>query len=172
MRNLQVVDRPRAAAAQSVALDRLTRAVSVVSASADGSPHAATIDSFTVVSSDPALVMVSLTRGSTMLDVIDRAQSFAVSLLAYDQQALARRFASRSRGRGAAQFEGVAVSVGYWTSAPLLRGALAWFECEVHSRVVAGDHVIVMGSLLESSVGPSDRGALLRQDRDYRSLPA
>jgi flavin reductase len=164
------MDRPSAPATQAGALDRLPRAISVVSASADGTPHAATIDSFTVVSTEPALVMVSLTRGSRMLDVIERAQSFVVSVLAVDQEHLARRFASRNRGLGAAQFDGVEVSAGYWTKALLLRGAVAWFECEVHSQVVAGDHVIVMGSLLESSVGRGDKPALLRQDRSYRAL--
>jgi flavin reductase (DIM6/NTAB) family NADH-FMN oxidoreductase RutF len=104
-----------------------------------------------------------------MLDFIERAGSFAVSVLACDQEHLARRFASRSRGRGDGQFKGVDVSLGPWTKAPLLHGALAWFECEMHSRVVAGDHVMVLGSPLESTLGRKDKPALLRQDKVYRA---
>ena len=117
VRDLQVIDRPPATPTRAGALDRLTRAICVVSASSDGIPHAATIDSFTFVSTEPAVAMVSLTTGSTMLDVIERAGAFAVSVLAYDQEVLARHFGSRSRGFGWAQFEGVDVSPGRWTNA-------------------------------------------------------
>jgi flavin reductase (DIM6/NTAB) family NADH-FMN oxidoreductase RutF len=167
VRNLQVAARPSLVPTEATALDRVTRAISVVTASAEGIPHAATIDSFTAVSGEPSLVMVSLTQGSTMLDFIERAGSFAVSVLAFDQEALARRFASRNRGLGFAQFEEVDISTGPWTKAPLLHGCLAWFECELHSLVAAGDHQLVIGSLLEGSVG-QNKPALLRQNRAYQ----
>jgi len=166
VRDIQVATRPVLVPSRATALDRLTRAICVVTTSADGTPHAATIDSCTAVSAEPALVLISLTNGSTMLDFIERAGTFAVSVLAFDQEPLARRFASRSRGLAFTQFAGVDVSIGPWTKAPLLHGCLAWFECELHSTVAAGDHQLVIGSVLEGSVGHGGP-ALMRQDRSY-----
>lgn len=167
MSQVQVADRSETAPVTAGQLDRLARAIVVVSASAEDVPHATTIDSFTFVSADPVLALVSLTRGSTMLDLISRAGTFAVSVLASDQEPLARRFASRNRGIGDAQFIGVTHSKGLQTRAPLLHGALAWFEFEACQPIVVGDHVMVLGSLLQALCGRDDRPALLRQDRSY-----
>jgi flavin reductase (DIM6/NTAB) family NADH-FMN oxidoreductase RutF len=36
------------------------------------------------------------------------------------------------------------------------------------SQVVAGDHVMILGALLESTLGENDKPALLRHDRVYQ----
>lgn len=151
-------------------LDRLTRAVSVVSVRDGTTPHAVTVDSLTSVSADPPLVLVSLLAGSRTLDLVRRSGLFGASLLASDQAQLARWFASRRRGAGAAQFTSVPCWQGSRSGAPLLLGALAWLECRLASEVPAGDHVLVIGAVLDAV--PCDRGGLplLRQDRTYRSL--
>ena len=172
MSDLQVAERPLMSSGTTHALDLLTRAVSVVSAQVDGIPHAATIDSFTIVSTHPTVGMVSLNIGSTMLGFIERAGSFAVSLLADDQEWLSRRFASRSRGVGEAQFDGVAYVLGLWTGAPLIGGALAWFEFRLEDQVRVGDHWLMLGDLLSATSEDQGMRPLLRHHRAYTSVDA
>lgn len=151
-------------------LDRLTRAVSVVSVRTDATVHAVTVDSLTCVSTDPSMVLVSLRAGSRMLDLVRRSGLFGVSLLASDQAEVARWFASRRRGTGAGQFASVPCWDGTCSGAPLLTGALAWLECRVDRDVPAGDHLLVIGTVLEVIDGGWGRRPLLRHDRTYRGL--
>ncbi len=77
------------------------------------------------------------------------ARRFAVSVLAEDQEALARRFASRSADR----FAGVA-----WHARtgepPLLDGAIAHFLCTKTTDYRVGDHELFVGRVDEARFHP------------------
>jgi len=165
-----------------LAFGRLTRAVSVLTTGAAPEQwHGTTIDSLTLVSAGPPLVLVSVGHGSRTALLVGAAGAFAVSVLAADQVGVARWFASRRRGSGAAQFAaaaqltggaahtgGVGHRAGPHTGAPLLAGALAWLECAVVSLSRAGDHTLVLGEVRDAVAGDSPRAApLLRQAGGY-----
>lgn len=155
------------------ALDHLPRAVSVLTANAAGALHGTTVDSLTSVSDDPPLVLVSLRAGSRMLAALELAGAFGVSVLASDQEHLARRFASRRRGDGGAQFAGVGCSLGARAGAPLLAGGVARLECRVESLTPAGDHVLVLGRVEAAEAGGPGAVPLLRLRRMFsRPAPA
>jgi len=118
--------------------------IGVVTALADGAvPVGMAVTSFTSVSLDPPLVAFCPDKGSTSWPQIEGARRFCVNLLAEDQEAVCRAFATR----GADKF----ASVEYVVSAngvPVLKGALASIECDVHSVIEGGDHWIVLGRVL------------------------
>lgn len=130
--------------------------VTVVGGSdADGVPFGLTVNSFTSVSLDPPLVLVCIGHGSTWHDELAKAQCFAVSVLAADQQETAVRFAQEpSKGR----FDDVPWTRGE-NGSPILRGVVAWMECAVRTVIDGGDHSILIGQIDRSGV--SDRPALL-----------
>jgi flavin reductase (DIM6/NTAB) family NADH-FMN oxidoreductase RutF len=134
------------------------------------SPHGMTANSFTSVSLEPPRVLVCVDRDATMHGRLAAAGRFAVSVLAADQEDIARHFARRGRARGAAEFDGVEWLPGMCTGAPLIGGALAWFECAVWRRYDGGDHSIVVGELL-SAARPARHDALLFYGGRYRALP-
>jgi len=41
------------------------------------------------------------------------------------------------------------------TGSPVLDDCLAWFDCEVHERVDAGDHQVVIGKVAAFGVAPN-----------------
>jgi flavin reductase (DIM6/NTAB) family NADH-FMN oxidoreductase RutF len=108
----------------------------------DGGFIGLTANSFNALSLDPALVLWSLGRGSASLDAFISAEHFAVSVLATDQMDLARRFAKPFPDR----FAGVGVHRGLG-GAPLIEGALAWFECHTRVHYEQGDHVLFIGEV-------------------------
>jgi flavin reductase (DIM6/NTAB) family NADH-FMN oxidoreductase RutF len=59
-----------------------------------------TINSFSSLSLEPPLVLWALNLGSPSLGAFDRAQYFAVNILAEDQVELSRRFASPAHNGG------------------------------------------------------------------------
>jgi flavin reductase (DIM6/NTAB) family NADH-FMN oxidoreductase RutF len=131
---------------------RFATGVSVVTAGIDDSVRGSTVSAFCLVSRDPALVSVCLRRGSGLLDLIRRHDRFTVNVLGSGQSTVARHFASRVRGAGREQFDGIG-----WTSGeagePRLTGTLCWLHCRPCARVAAGDHELVLARVLSLGEG-------------------
>ncbi len=125
--------------------------VSVVTClSAQGQPVGLTINSFSALSLAPQLILWSLREQSPLADCFVEGHPFTVHMLAADQQALARQFASPLADR----FTGVR-----WHSgphgAPRLAGALAVLDCRVWQRQRAGDHLLLIGEVLHHEATPA-----------------
>jgi flavin reductase (DIM6/NTAB) family NADH-FMN oxidoreductase RutF len=144
-------------------LRRVPTAVAILAAHAGDTVRATTVSSITSVSRDPALVGVCLANGSRTLDLVRSAQSFALSVLAADQDDLAARFAEAERPAGPGQFAGVPHHLS--PSGPVIDAAAAWIGCSVHSIHRCGDHHIVLGEV-DLAVG-TDRNPLVRHDGAY-----
>ena len=122
-------------------LGRFASGVTVVTArDANDRDHGMTVSAFCSVSLDPPLVLVCIGHDASMHGVMARAPCFGVSILAEDQEALARRFADHRSDR----FDGVPHSRGRLAVA-LIDGATARLECTVLERFEAGDHTVVIG---------------------------
>jgi flavin reductase (DIM6/NTAB) family NADH-FMN oxidoreductase RutF len=112
----------------------------------DGQPTGFTANSFSSVSLDPPLVSVSIARSAFGISHFTDGSSLAINVLAENQRDLSNRFASR----GIDKFAGVRWSAGL-TGAPRLEGVVAWFDCENFQQVDAGDHVILIGRVVDYS---------------------
>lgn len=116
-------------------------AVTVVAGlDAEGGARGVTIGSFVSISLDPTLVGFFIGAQSRTWPVIADAGHFCVNVLAKDQEELCWRFA----GEDGHRFDGLDWSMSPGGS-PLLAGAVAWVDCEVHSTVAVGDHDLVVG---------------------------
>jgi flavin reductase (DIM6/NTAB) family NADH-FMN oxidoreductase RutF len=112
-----------------------------------GDPAGMVVGSFTSVSLDPPLVAYLPTRASNSYARLRTSKHFCVNILAADQQELCERFASRTGDK----FDGIS-----WRPAasgsPILPGTVGWIDCEVAEEVEGGDHMIVVGQVLELAV--------------------
>lgn len=106
----------------------------------DGLPRGMTANSFTSVSLDPPLLLVCIGKSASSFPAFDAADCFAVNILHEHQKDVASAFASKS----VSKFDAVAHDIVH-TGAPVLSDCLTWFDCTVHSRVDAGDHMIIIG---------------------------
>ncbi|WP_063740023.1 flavin reductase family protein [Amycolatopsis jejuensis] len=142
-------------------LGQFATGVTVVTYELDGAARGITVNSFTSVSMDPPLVLVSLALTSKAAQALDRS-GFVVNILAAEQEAVAKQFCGTSADSPAAQWETDC-------RIPRLAGTVAWIECEPHTRTNAGDHVLVLGRVVDHLT--YDRDALVFQSGRYRSLP-
>ena len=101
-----------------------------------------TASSFNSVSLTPPLVLWSLGHRASNLPLFHAGTHYVVNVLAADQLDLCQRFAS-GQGDRFAQTDHTLGQAGL----PILRGALAWFECHNRSRYEEGDHVIFVGEV-------------------------
>ena len=111
-----------------------------------GNPVGMTANSFGSVSLDPPLVQWSLRVNSGLHRTFVDARMFCVSVLASDQEPIARRFASRVPDR----FEGVDV-IAAANTPPLIRHALAHFVCRKVNDYRVGDHELFVGEVLRAT---------------------
>jgi flavin reductase len=140
-------------------LRRFGTGVTILTAGHDV-PQGMTANAFTSVSLAPPLVLVCVNKTSEIHPVILDCRSFAVSVLSGRQEHVARYFADHSRPRGREEFDIVGWSRGPHTGSPIIHGALAWMECELHAVHDGGDHSIFVGSVLAGEHGIA-REALL-----------
>ncbi|KAA0942915.1 MULTISPECIES: flavin reductase family protein [Streptomyces] len=129
-----------------------------------------TATSFMSVSLDPPLVLVGLREGSRMDDLLDEQPLWAVSFLSEGQSSVASRFAMKNRISDRLLFADVPHVTGKESGAPLLAGALATLECRTEQRVTAGDHTLVIGRVLTSSLPGTDGSPLTYFRGRYRKL--
>lgn len=116
----------------------------------DGNPRGLTANSFTSVSLDPPLLLVCIGKSAGSFSAFNDCRSFAVNFLHEGQKPVAAVFASKSPDK----FRDVDHHLGV-TGAPVLRDCLSWFDCTPHSRVEAGDHLILVGQVQAFGTGPS-----------------
>lgn len=117
--------------------------VSVVTALDNGKAHGTTVSAFASLSIDPPMVLVSLNRQSQLLGIIDLTRRMGINILALDQRDLALRFAKKGEDKFAELGWSVSAEV------PRLRDTAGWVACEVVDLVPGGDHLIVLGRVVE-----------------------
>jgi flavin reductase (DIM6/NTAB) family NADH-FMN oxidoreductase RutF len=105
-------------------------------------PHGMTVNSFSSVSLDPPLVLVSIDLRNAILGHFISSSWFAINILAEHQEELSRRFSSPSENR----FLEVDWHPGV-SGTPLLDGVLAQMECSVVRTFEAGDHTVLIGEV-------------------------
>jgi flavin reductase (DIM6/NTAB) family NADH-FMN oxidoreductase RutF len=110
----------------------------------DGSPRGFTANSFTSVSLDPPLILVCIAKTASSYEVFSQTRHFAVSVLAEDQKSVSGVFASKA----ADKFAQVAWQTRA-TGAPVVNDAAATFDCTTHDVVDAGDHIILIGRVVD-----------------------
>jgi len=123
-------------------LGHFATGVTVVTGADDGGPTGLSVNSFTSVSLDPPLIAFAVNRSSATWPRIRASGRFTVNILAADQEAVSRTFATK--GRAGDRFDGLG-----WhpspTGSPIVEGALAWIDATVEAEHDAGDHVMVIG---------------------------
>jgi len=137
-----------------------------------GTPLGFTANSFTSVSLDPPLLLVCLANASSNYKAFCEAKSFAVNILAETQIDVSNTFARPVDDR----FADVSWQVGP-KNTPLLDGVTAWFACNTHKVVDAGDHVILMGEVkaFDANAAPGlgyARGAYVTPVAEAKALAA
>ncbi|MGA7076712.1 MAG: flavin reductase family protein [Halobacteriota archaeon] len=104
----------------------------------------------TQVSFVPPLVMVAMNPLHYTYELITNSNAFAINVLRTDQAELVDLF-GKSSGRKVDKFVETAYEPGR-TGSPLLKDSLAFIECNVAWSREAGDHVVVVGSIVDARV--------------------
>jgi 3-hydroxy-9,10-secoandrosta-1,3,5(10)-triene-9,17-dione monooxygenase reductase component len=136
--------------------------VSVVTTSTPEGDFGVTVNAFTSLTLEPPQVIVCLAATSRTWLAIRRSRVFAVNVLAADQVALARLFATKHPdkfGLMPAPLRRGAVD------APLFDGALSTLECRLADALARDTHVVLIGQVVRVEHDPDKEPALFFRRR-------
>lgn len=148
------------------ALGRFATGVCVITAQPEGEqPLGMTVNSFAAVSLDPPLILWSLQKNSECYQAYEKADRFAVNILAYEQQELSNRYAKKGQHElpAGSYFQGRSGCV-------VLKDVMTSFECTVDAIHEGGDHIIIVGRVQEMVDHPAYRRPLVFFSGKYREV--
>jgi flavin reductase (DIM6/NTAB) family NADH-FMN oxidoreductase RutF len=130
--------------------------VLALAAMVDGAPVGMAVSSFTNVSLDPPLVVVSIRNESSTWPLLNNAAVIGASILAEPQAACGKQLATGDMDH---RFDAIDYTVTD-TGAVVVDEAAAWFEAAPGDPIPAGDHQLVLLTLHNIS-DSADRAPLL-----------
>jgi len=111
------------------------------------------------ISLDPPLVGFFQGHGSKSWASIAESGCFAVNVLADEQQELCWRFA-KEPADGTSRFDGI-VTHDAPNGSPLIAGTVASIDCDVHSTIDIGDHLLVVGRVTALRTASGDSAPMV-----------
>jgi len=145
-----------------------TSGVTVVTATFGGEQHGMTVNSFTSISLDPPLIIISLQTASHTHSLVSQAGAFAVTILSEDQQAISERFAGRFSDDVGNRLEDLETET-LVSGAPFIKGGLAYLDCRVTQSIPSGMNTLFIAEVVAARGYDHDR-VLVYHDRRYRKL--
>jgi len=136
------------------AISLFATGVTVITTCTESGPAGMTASAVTSLSLDPVQLLVCVSTRLPTHAAIEASGRFAVNVLGEGAGALAIRFATPTEDKFAdlehTQRGGV----------PVLEESIAYFVCDVHERLVGGDHSIFIGSVRQLGLRPGARPLL------------
>jgi flavin reductase (DIM6/NTAB) family NADH-FMN oxidoreductase RutF len=151
------------------AMRRLVGAVTIVTSTDGRTPVGLTATAVTSFSAEPARLLVCVNLRGSSFRTIAESRRMGISLLGAGQEGLARRF-----GGLAADGEEDRFAPHRWetlvTGSPVLRDALAVFDCVVDEMMVAHSHAVLIGEVKAARVGAAQQAPLLYASGQFTTL--
>ena len=108
----------------------------------------------------PMLLALSINPHHSSYGLLKRGQAFSVNVLKKGQLELAAHFGGQASADKLAAID--------WrpgrTGVPLLQQSMAWFECQLAGECPAGDHVIVLGRVIDGQLNDANSEPMVYRD--------
>jgi 3-hydroxy-9,10-secoandrosta-1,3,5(10)-triene-9,17-dione monooxygenase reductase component len=142
------------------ALSQFASGVTVVTTRGeDNELRGLTVSAFSSLSLEPPMVLICIDKRASIHDHLKEGRRFGVNILAEDQEAISRRFATKEADR----FNGLDWTEGV-TGVPRIEGVLAFIECRIAHAYPGGDHTIFVGEVEATTVTQGNPLAYFRSN--------
>lgn len=129
-------------------LGRFATGVTVVTCRSGQVKHGVTVNSFTSVSLEPPLVLVSIDRRTRANQLLE-SNAFVINILHKKQSNVAMHFAGRPD-------DSLSIVWEEGTQGPRLADCLAYIECRPWRSYDGGDHVLYLGEVTHFQANDGD----------------
>jgi flavin reductase (DIM6/NTAB) family NADH-FMN oxidoreductase RutF len=150
---------------QDIVTKAITHGVYIITARTKEKINGMTAAWVSQASLQPLMLMASIAPARYTHGIIKESGYFVINALADGQEGLAKHFGFKS-GRKFDKFK----DIPYFDApngSPVLKEALAFFECKVMDIFKAGDHSLFVGNVVEAKLLNSDKKSLIFRWEDY-----
>ena len=130
----------------------------------DEKPCGITINSLTSVSLDPPLLLFCLSKFSGTLNAFKANSYFAINILDGEQKSISKDFARPNFDK----FSNVNWDISQH-KCPILYGNIATIECKKTNEFDGGDHIIILGEIINAS-GHESHDPLIYHNGAYKKI--
>jgi flavin reductase (DIM6/NTAB) family NADH-FMN oxidoreductase RutF len=141
--------------------------VTVVTAIYEDSMHGMTVNSFTSISLDPAMITISLQASTRTHELVSKSRAFGLTILSEEQAKISDLFAGRTPDVQD-RFAGLQTE-SLVTGSPLIVGGLAWMDCRVAQTFDVGLNTLFIAEVLAARGGGQGK-PLIYHNRQYWGL--
>ncbi len=141
--------------------------VTIVTAVHEGHKHGMTVNSFTSISLEPAMITISLQQSTRTHELVSKSRAFGLTILSAEQSKISDLFAGKITGIED-RFADLQMET-LVTGSPLIVGGLAWLDCRVIETFNAGMNTLFIAEVLAARE-PNDGQPLIYHNRKYWSL--
>lgn len=141
--------------------------VTVVTARFEGQTHGMTVNSFTSISLDPAMITICLQGSTRTHEMVLKSRAFGLTILSEKQADISDLFAGRKpevQDRFASLQTETLV-----TGSPLIVGGLSWLDCRVTQAIEVGVNTLFISEVVAAREG-SAGDPLIYHNRKYWHL--
>jgi len=147
--------------------------VLVVSCDSEGKPNVMPAGWSMVASGRPPMLAISIGHGRYTHDLIEETNEFVLVFPSEEMKSLIEYTGSCS-GRDIDKFAKYDIEAikSKHVKPPLIKDAVACFECKVRGKLVTGDHTIFAGEVLASYISDENKNRLYNfGDGKFRIIP-
>ena len=141
--------------------------VTVVTAVHEDQKHGMTVNSFTSISLDPAMITIALQQNTRTHEIITKAKAFGLTILSTEQAHLSKVFAGRMKDVED-KFANIKTET-LVTGSPLIIGGLSWLDCRVIQTFDAGMNTLFISQVVAAR-GTGSGDPLIYHNREYWTL--
>ena len=143
-----------------------TTGVAIITSQFEDNVHGMTVNSFTSVSLDPPLVVVTLANNTRSCLLVKNSKEFGVTILSSSQKEISDKFSGKF-GEFIDRFENLDV-FSLSNNIPLISAGLAWINCDVIQEIDLGHSTLFIARVIAAKSAGGD--PLLYHDRGYYQL--
>lgn len=144
-----------------------TTGVAIVTTNFEGNRHGMTVSSFSSISVDPPVIMVSINQNTRTYQLMKKSGIFGVTILESSQQHTSDKFAGLIP-EDTDRFAGIETET-LTTGAPFISGGIAFLDCKISQAVDVGHNTVFFGEVVDAK-NQEDLIPLLYSNRTYGSL--
>lgn len=145
------------------AMGKFATGITIVTTEVAGEIKGMTVNAFMSVSLEPKLIAISIDKKASLYDILQTNPTFGVSVLKDEQKDVSMVFAKQKEQENP-------VPITKLQDVPVVDGALVNLACKVVDKVVAGDHVILIGEVEDLVLRDGD--PVLYFGGSYREIKA
>ena len=141
--------------------------VTVVTAVHEGHKHGMTVNSFTSISLEPAMITISLRDSTRTHELVSKSRAFGLTILSAGQSKISDLFAGKIT-EIEDRFADLQTET-LVTGSPLIVGGLAWLDCRVIETFKVGENTLFIAEVLAAR-DINDGQPLIYHNRKYWGL--